>query len=115
MPEWENVVQGMIDSFGSDAQTVGVLLGFLKCLVEESGNPRIAISVRPPTPDLVVFLSYVLLREHLSYLSDHEEKNTDRQSEQARTNLTHMISGNAESVLGVLAMYIQAQGKFYLE
>lgn len=45
MPEWENVVQGMIDQFGSDAQTVGVLLGFLKCLVEESGNPRIAISV----------------------------------------------------------------------
>jgi hypothetical protein len=45
MPEWENVVQGMIDRFGSDAQTVGVLLGFLKCLVEESGNPRIAISV----------------------------------------------------------------------
>jgi transportin-3 len=47
MPEWENVVQGMIDRFGSDAQTVGVLLAFLKCLVEESGNPRIAISVRP--------------------------------------------------------------------
>lgn len=46
MPEWENVVQGMIDRFGSDAQTVGVLLAFLKCLVEESGNPRIAISVR---------------------------------------------------------------------
>jgi len=46
MPEWENVVQGMIDQFGSDARTVGVLLGFLKCLVEESGNPRIAISVR---------------------------------------------------------------------
>ena len=45
MPEWENVVQGMIDRFGSDARTVGVLLGFLKCLGEESGNPRIAISV----------------------------------------------------------------------
>lgn len=45
MPEWENVVQGMIDRFGSDAQTVGVLLAFLKCLVEESGNPRIALSV----------------------------------------------------------------------
>jgi hypothetical protein len=45
MPEWEDVVQGMIDQFGSDARTVGVLLGFLKCLVEESGNPRIAISV----------------------------------------------------------------------
>jgi hypothetical protein len=47
MPEWENVVQGMIDRFGNDARTVGVLLGFLKCLVEEYGNPRVAISVRP--------------------------------------------------------------------
>lgn len=37
----------MIDRFGSDAQTVGVLLAFLKCLVEESSNPRIAISVGP--------------------------------------------------------------------
>jgi hypothetical protein len=26
-----------------------------------------------------------------------------------------MISGNAESVLGVLAMYIQAQGEFIVE
>jgi hypothetical protein len=56
MPEWENVVQGMIDQFGSDARTVGVLLGFLKCLVEESGNPRIAISVRffSPSSSLLV-------------------------------------------------------------
>jgi hypothetical protein len=55
MPEWENVVQGMIDQFGSDARTVGVLLGFLKCLVEESGNPRIAISVRTLAFILLLF------------------------------------------------------------
>jgi hypothetical protein len=94
MPEWENVVQGMIDQFGSDARTVGVLLGFLK--VEESGNPRIAISVCP------IYLSLEL---------GGNQDVADEQSEQARNSLTQMISGNAESVLGVLAMYIQAQGE----
>jgi len=42
---------------------------------------------------------------------DNYETRADHKSEQARSNLTHMISGNAESVLGVLAMYIQAQGE----
>lgn len=46
MPEWENVVGGMMDEYGKDPATVPVLLGFLKCLVEEAGNPRIPLSVR---------------------------------------------------------------------
>jgi hypothetical protein len=37
----------------------------------------------------------------------------DQQSEQAQSSLTQMISGNAESVLGVLTMYIQAQGEYH--
>lgn len=45
MPEWENVVGGMIDQFGKDPSTVIVLLGFLKALPEEAGNPRIPLSV----------------------------------------------------------------------
>ncbi|WVW85137.1 hypothetical protein I302_107174 [Kwoniella bestiolae CBS 10118] len=44
MPEWENVVGGMIDQFGKDPTTVIVLLGFLKSLPEEAGNPRIPLS-----------------------------------------------------------------------
>ncbi|KAK4688053.1 transportin-3, partial [Tremellales sp. Uapishka_1] len=44
MPEWTNVVGGMIDQFGKDPSTVTVLLGFLRCLVEEFGNPRIPLS-----------------------------------------------------------------------
>lgn len=45
MPEWANVVGGMVDRYGKDPGTVPVLLGFLKCLVEEAGNPRIPLSV----------------------------------------------------------------------
>ncbi|WWD05130.1 hypothetical protein V865_003202 [Kwoniella europaea PYCC6329] len=44
MPEWENVVGGMIDQFGKDPSTVIVLLGFLKSLPEEAGNSRIPLS-----------------------------------------------------------------------
>jgi transportin-3 len=45
MPEWSDVVPGMIERFGKDPATVAVLLGFLKGLVEESGNPRIPLHV----------------------------------------------------------------------
>jgi transportin-3 len=45
MPEWQNVVGGMIERFGKDPGTVGILLGFLKALVEEAGNSRIPLSV----------------------------------------------------------------------
>ncbi|WWC88244.1 uncharacterized protein L201_003150 [Kwoniella dendrophila CBS 6074] len=44
MPEWDNVVGGMVDQFGKDPSTVIVLLGFLKALPEEAGNPRIPLS-----------------------------------------------------------------------
>lgn len=46
MHEWTDVVGGMVDKYGQDPGTVLLLLGFLKCLVEESGNPRLPISVR---------------------------------------------------------------------
>lgn len=45
MPEWGNVVGSMIEQFGKDPATVNILLGFLKALVEEVGNPRLTISV----------------------------------------------------------------------
>jgi hypothetical protein len=45
MPEWQDVVGGMMKRFGKDPGTVGILLGFLKALVEEAGNSRIPLSV----------------------------------------------------------------------
>ncbi|WRT66764.1 uncharacterized protein IL334_003727 [Kwoniella shivajii] len=75
MPEWNNAVGGMIDQFGKDPTTVIILLGFLKALPEEAGNPRIPLS-----------------------------------NDEVRAMLTSLVSGSAEQVLGVLAMYIQAAG-----
>lgn len=49
MPEWADVVGSMIERFGKDPATVNVLLGFLKALVEEIGNPRLTITVNPAT------------------------------------------------------------------
>lgn len=34
-----------MDQFGKDPLTVNILLGFLKALVEESGNHRVPLSV----------------------------------------------------------------------
>lgn len=45
MPEWSDIVGGMIERFGKDPATVNILLGFLKALVEEVGNPRLVVSV----------------------------------------------------------------------
>lgn len=41
MPEWTNVVQGMIERFGKEPGTVVVLLRFLGSLAEESLNTRL--------------------------------------------------------------------------
>ncbi|ORY31770.1 armadillo-type protein [Naematelia encephala] len=43
MPEWPNVVGGMIEQYGKDPSTVTILLGFVKALVEEEGHPRLPI------------------------------------------------------------------------
>jgi transportin-3 len=48
MPEWKNVVPGLIESFGQDPSTVPALLQFLTVLPEEvNGNTRIPMSVSP--------------------------------------------------------------------
>lgn len=44
MPEWADVVGGMIEQFGKDPSTVTILLRFLKALVEEVGNPRLTVA-----------------------------------------------------------------------
>jgi transportin-3 len=43
MPEWRDVVQGMIERFGQDPSTVTILLRFLKALVEEVQNSRLTV------------------------------------------------------------------------
>lgn len=48
MPEWDEIVSGMIERFGKDPGTVNVLLGFLKALVEEVGNPRLSVAEVSP-------------------------------------------------------------------
>ena len=45
LPEWKDVIAGMVDSFGSRVESVEMLLEFLKVLVEEAGNSRIPLSV----------------------------------------------------------------------
>jgi transportin-3 len=55
MPEWTDVVQGMITQYGNDPNTVTVLLRFLSSLAEESLNPRLPAQVSPgqaPRPSL---------------------------------------------------------------
>lgn len=42
--QWPDVVGGMIETFGAKPEKVAMLMEFLKCLVEESGNSRIPIS-----------------------------------------------------------------------
>jgi transportin-3 len=48
LPAWDNVVQGMIDSFGRNPATVPTLLQFLTLLPEElTSNTRIPVTVCP--------------------------------------------------------------------
>ncbi|EIW67770.1 hypothetical protein TREMEDRAFT_74507 [Tremella mesenterica DSM 1558] len=44
MPEWQDPARQMIENYGKDPGTVGVLLGFLKSLVEEAGNGKIPLN-----------------------------------------------------------------------
>lgn len=54
MPEWQNVIPGLIESFGQDPSKVPALLEFLTVLPEEvNGNTRIPMSVSSITQPLV--------------------------------------------------------------
>lgn len=86
MPEWANVVSGMIEQYGKDPATVNVLLGFLKALVEELGNPRLIVGVS------------AVLQVDIGVQADKQDMDS-------------MISAAAEPVIGVLNMYIQAPGE----
>ncbi|KAI5452636.1 Nuclear import receptor [Naganishia albida] len=75
LPEWKDVIAGMVDTFGQRVESVEMLLEFLKVLVEEAGNPRIPLN---------------------------SAEAADRSSE--------LLSSQREKVLGLLEMYLSAQG-----
>lgn len=55
LPTWENPVQDMIDTFGSDPAAVPVLLQFLTLLPEEiDSNTRIPVTVRSRLSERIV-------------------------------------------------------------
>ena len=89
MPEWQDPTSQMIQSYGKDPGTVGVLLGFLKSLVEEGGNSRIPL----------VGLS-----------SNQWPRQLTLQNDETKRHLNSILSGSAKQVLDVLSMYIQAPG-----
>ncbi|KIJ68548.1 hypothetical protein HYDPIDRAFT_106754 [Hydnomerulius pinastri MD-312] len=76
LPQWDNAVQSIIETFGRNPATVPVLLQFLTVLPEElSGNTRI-----PVTDD------------------------------EYRERSAKLLTENANQVLDLLALYIQAPG-----
>ncbi|KAH0838236.1 Septin-domain-containing protein [Lanmaoa asiatica] len=76
LPQWDNAVQTMIESFGTNPATVPVLLQFLTVLPEElASNTRIPVT---------------------------DEEYQDRSAK--------LLTANANQVLDILSMYIQASG-----
>ena len=101
MPGWKDVVPGMIENFGTRVECVEMLLEFLKCLVEESANGRIPISVSP-------------IDEHVFSRVRGVEADfvSVRQGVQARDRSEELLTSQTERILGLLAMYINAPGEW---
>ncbi|KAF8560277.1 ARM repeat-containing protein [Imleria badia] len=76
LPQWENAVQTMIESFGTNPATVPVLLQFLTVLPEE-----LVSNTRIPVTD-----------------------------EEYRDRCTKLLTANANQVLDLLSIYMQASG-----
>lgn len=92
-PAWENPVQDMIDTFGRNPVTVPTLLQFLTVLPEElTGNTRIPMTVR-------------------SYVPSQGAKLIVLQDDEYRTRAEAILTANADTVVELLSMYIQAQGR----
>lgn len=92
LPAWDNAVHNMIDSFGRNPATVPTLLQFLTLLPEElNSNTRIPVTVRPS----------IMLHMHIAYRLQDDEY---------RERSANLLTANAEKVLDLLSMYIQASG-----
>jgi hypothetical protein len=95
LPEWKDVIAGMVDTFGQRVESVEMLLEFLKVLVEEAGNPRIPLNVS------ILKLCYVSM----------PKLGIPRQSAEAADRSSELLSAQREKVLGLLEMYLSAQGE----
>lgn len=92
VPQLGNTVQDMIERFGQNPATVPVLLQFLTVLPEElNTNTKIPVTVR----DTVALLIRIL---YFAQDQEYKERAAD------------LLTANAESLLGILSVYIQAPG-----
>lgn len=102
MPEWTDVVQGMIKQYGNDPSTVMILLRFLSSLAEESLNPRLPTPVSRPWG----------CRPHAPSPAPRTVTITMLTPQDEGSNVIDvLVSGSAEQVINVLSMYIQAPGE----
>lgn len=93
LPHWDNAVQTMIESFGTNPATVPVLLQFLTVLPEELvSNTRIPVTVGQ------------------SQRHAHSRLTLKFKDEEYRDRSTKLLTANAPQVLDLLSMYIQASG-----
>lgn len=92
LPQWDNAVQTMIESFGTNPATVPVLLQFLTVLPEElASNTRIPVTVGQSS-------------EHAIPLT------LKLKDDEYRERSAKLLTANANQVLNLLSMYIQASG-----
>ncbi|ELU44492.1 mRNA transport regulator [Rhizoctonia solani AG-1 IA] len=100
-PEWANPVADLIASLGQDPNTVPALLEFLTIVAEEvTTNSRIPISVSTRSRSIPFVPSH-----YLRY---------GRRNEDFRNRTDQLLTNNANQVLTLLAMYIQAPGELLL-
>jgi transportin-3 len=91
--QWNNPVQDMISTFGQNPETVSILLQFFAILPEELNNTRIPITVRRP--------SGAHRAHQLIFMNQDSDWDARYRS---------LLGENAQILLDLLAMYIQANG-----
>lgn len=97
LPQWDNAVQTMIESFGTNPATVPVLLQFLTVLPEEiASNTRIPVTVGEPSRRM------------------NSELTLKFKDEEYRERSAKLLTANSNQVLDLLSMYIQASGMISL-
>ncbi len=106
--QWPDVVGGMMQRFGNEPQTVGLLLEFLTVLPEEiTSNHRIPIEVSLGLPLELAVEHWKALRRGRA----HAPSPNATQSDMYRTRVQQILGNSVDEVLKRLSMYISAQGE----